>query len=119
VLPLSEFTKDRSKPLGVGTYCRSCDAERGRERYARDREKILATAAAKRGPKPFRFCSECGVLLEGGQRVTCGTSRCREARFRRLHPESYEKREAAKVERRRQRRIETRLADSPRASVRE
>jgi hypothetical protein len=101
VLPLSEFTSDRSKRLGVGTYCRSCDAERGRKRYARDREEILTKAAAKRGPRPFRFCSECGELLEGGQRVTCGTSRCRDARFRRLHPEAYAVREARKVERRR------------------
>lgn len=30
------------------------------------------------------------------------SGRCREARFKRLHPESYAKREAAKVERRRE-----------------
>ena len=53
-------------------------------------------------------CAECGVELEGRQRVTCGTSKCREARFKRLHPESYARREAAKVERRRKRRRETR-----------
>jgi hypothetical protein len=75
-----------------------------REYYERNREAVLARAAAKRGPAPARFCSECGRELEGGQRVTCGKSKCREARFERLHPESYAKREAAKVERRRERR---------------
>jgi hypothetical protein len=67
---------------------------------------ILAKTAAKRGPQPVRYCSECGVELEGRQRVTCGTSFCREARFKRLHPESYAAREARKVERRRERRRE-------------
>jgi hypothetical protein len=104
VLPLGEFTADRSKRLGVGTYCRECDARRGRERYARDRERILAKAAAKRGPQPTRHCLECGCELEGKERVCCGTSKCREARFRRLRPESYARREAAKVDRRRERR---------------
>ena len=48
--------------------------------------------------------SLCGVELQGRHRVTCGSSKCREARFRRLYPESYARREAAKVERRRARR---------------
>jgi CheY-like chemotaxis protein len=55
-----------------------------------------------------RFCSECGVELEGRRRVVC-SERCREARFKRLHPESYEEREWRKVERRRERRREARV----------
>lgn len=51
----------------------------------------------------MRYCSECGSELVGRQRVVC-SERCREARFKRLHPESYARREAAKVERRRERR---------------
>jgi hypothetical protein len=117
VLPLSEFTADRSKRLGVGTYCRECDAQRGRERYARDRERILAKAAAKRGPQPVRYCSECGAELEGRQRVSCGKSRCREARFRRLHPASYAAREAAKAGRRRERRRELRASEKTTAGA--
>jgi len=105
---LEDFTADRSKSDGYGSYCRPCDQERSREYYRRNREAVLARAATRRGPAPTRFCSECGVELEGRHRVTCGKSKCREDRFKRLHPESYARREAAKVERRRERRRETR-----------
>jgi hypothetical protein len=57
---------------------------------------------AKREPRAPAYCSECGKLLEGQQRLTCGSSRCRDARFKRLHPDSYAAREAAKVVRRRE-----------------
>jgi hypothetical protein len=43
------------------------------------------------------------VGARGPPAVVC-TERCREARFKRLHPESYARREAAKIERRRERR---------------
>jgi hypothetical protein len=108
VKPLEEFTVDRDKPSGRGSYCRPCDRERSREYYAENREAVLERAAAKRGPAPVRHCSECGVELEGRSRVCCGSSKCREARFKRLQPEAYAAREAAKVERRRERRRELR-----------
>jgi hypothetical protein len=100
--PLSEWSRDASKPSGLGSLCRACTRRRSRQFYARNRERILARAAARRGPPLVRFCSECGVELEGRHRVTCGKSSCREARFRRLHPEAYAAKEARKVERRRQ-----------------
>lgn len=46
--------------------------------------------------------------LVGAQRATCGTSGCRDARFRRLHPKAYAERERRKVERGRARRREAR-----------
>lgn len=49
-------------------------------------------------------CSEGGDPLEGRRRVICSKPKCREARFRRLHPEAYAERERRKVERRRARR---------------
>jgi hypothetical protein len=104
VKPLEEFTHDKRKISGAGTYCRACDRERSKAYYRANRERILERAAAKRGPQPVRYCSECEAVLEGGQRVTCGSAKCREARFKRLHPESYARREAAKVDRRRERR---------------
>jgi hypothetical protein len=84
--------------------------ERSRDYYARNRIAVLARAKARREaarsvPLPIA-CSQCGKALEGKQRVTCGSSRCREQRFRRLHPEAYAAREARKVERRRDKRRE-------------
>jgi hypothetical protein len=105
---VEEFTRDRSKSDGFGSYCLSCDRERSRVYYARNREKVLAKAAARRGPRPARFCSECGVELEGRSRVCCGSAKCREQRFRRLQPEAYAERERKKVVRRRERRRELR-----------
>ena len=43
---------------------------------------------------------------EGRQRVICGKSKCRDDRYRRLHPEAYAAKEARKVERRRLKRRE-------------
>jgi hypothetical protein len=83
---------DRKRPNGRKPICKRCDSERA-----------LARCYAKRGPQPVRHCSECGAELEGRRRLVC-SERCREARFKRLHPESYAKREAAKVDRRRERR---------------
>jgi endogenous inhibitor of DNA gyrase (YacG/DUF329 family) len=83
------------------------ERERSRRYYAENREAVLARAAAKRGrsrPAENVACSECGAPLEGRQRVICGANRCRDAQFKRLHPESYAEREARKVERRRERR---------------
>jgi len=112
--PLEDFTSDRSKKDGRGSYCQVCDRERSRAYYAANHDAVLARAAAKRGPAPTRFCSECGRELAGRQRVTCGSSRCREARFKRLHPEAYAAREARKVERRREtRRLARERADVP------
>jgi hypothetical protein len=84
---LSEWSRDASKPSGFGSLCRACTRRRSRQFYARNRERILEKAAARRGPPPLRFCSECAVELEGRRRVVC-SERCREARFKRLHPES-------------------------------
>lgn len=80
--------------------------ERARAYYLAHREKVLEKAAERRGRRPVveATCSECGEPLEGGKRVVCGERRCKEARFKRLNPEAYAAREAAKVARRRERR---------------
>jgi hypothetical protein len=83
------------------------EREKSRRYYAENREKVLAKTAAKRGPRPLAFCSECGDRLEGRRRVICGASKCRDDRFRRLHPDSYAERERQKVVRRRERRQAT------------
>ena len=83
---------------------REAQLERARRYYREHREKILGKAAAKRGkPRPPErtTCEECGALLEGRQRVSCGKAACRDRRFNRTNPAAYARREAAKVERRR------------------
>jgi hypothetical protein len=80
---------------------------------------LLARASSHLKPGSARFeaeiCSECGRDLEGRQRVTCGSQSCREARLKRTNPEVHAKREAGKVERRRQarRRVNEKPAPSP------
>ena len=83
------------------------DPEREREKsrayYRANRERLLVKAAARRGglkSPALVWCSECGGPLEERQRVVC-SARCRDARYRRLHPEAYAEKERRKVERRR------------------
>jgi hypothetical protein len=91
-----------------GVNCRECGAEIPYSRDQANREKVLEKAALKRTgrPRPVErlTCSECGVELVGRQRVTCGTRRCQDSRFKRTNPDGYAKREAAKVARRREKR---------------
>lgn len=82
---------------------------RSRAYYQRNREAVLARLAEKRaGSKApsLTHCSECGIELVGRLRFTCGTNRCREARYKRTNPEAYAAREARKAERRRAKRRE-------------
>ena len=88
-------------------YVENPERERAKARayYEANREAVLDRAAERRGRSrvpALLSCSECGAPLEGKQRVICGQSRCRDGRFRRLHPDKYAAREAAKVERRRE-----------------
>jgi hypothetical protein len=65
VKPLSDFVKDRLKPLGVGSRCRECDNARSREYYAR-------AGAAKRERDASRRAA--AVAAYGGKCVDCGTT---------------------------------------------
>ena len=101
--------KCRYRARDRARYAADPKRERGRARayYWANREQVLEKAAARRGrtsPAEVSACSECGQPLEGWQRVSCGTSKCRDARFRRLHPAAYATREQGKAERRRARR---------------
>ena len=62
--------------------------------------------AARRVAATKLVCSECSSVFEGRRdRLTC-SSRCKEARRRRLNPEACTAKERRKVERRRERRRE-------------
>ena len=106
--PFSEFAVDRSKSSGRKSHCRRCDRERAARYYRQNREAMLARDAERRScarpPEP-RHCSECSEPLGPPRRVVC-SERCRDARYRRLHPEAYAAKEARKAERRREKRRE-------------
>jgi hypothetical protein len=90
-------------------YHENPERERARARayYEANREAVLDRAAERRGRTrvpALLSCSECGDPLQGRQRVICGASKCRDGRYRRLHPDSYAERERQKVERRREKR---------------
>ncbi len=105
-LPLAEFSRDSSKPSGRKSICIPCDRKKAKSYYQKNRAAVLARATAKRVSvlPPLRFCEECGGLLEGRRRVCCGSSRCLEARARRLDPAGYAERQRRKVEARTARR---------------
>lgn len=102
--PLEEMARDASRASGRKGVCRGCDRARSRAYYAAHRVEVLARAAAKRPAPAPRSCSECGESFEGRwNQLVCGR-RCKDARYRRRHPEAYAAKEARKVERRRARR---------------
>jgi endogenous inhibitor of DNA gyrase (YacG/DUF329 family) len=89
------------------------ERERSRRYYERHRDEVLARRRARAeelGPRvrpavvrESRFCEECGEPLEGRQAVVC-SRRCKDSRYRRLHPEAFREKERRKAECRRARR---------------
>jgi hypothetical protein len=103
VKAVERFVVDRSRRDGRASRCRTCDRALSRLYYAMHRELVLAKAAARRPAPVERLCPECGDPFTGNARkVTCGANRCRDARARRLNPEAFAAREAAKVVARRE-----------------
>lgn len=97
-------------------YAENPERERAKARayYWANREEVLDRSAERRGRvrvPALLSCTECGGSLELPRRVVC-SSRCRDARFRRLHPEAYAAREARKVERRRKKRRAARSSEA-------
>jgi hypothetical protein len=72
-------------------------------RVSKDVRCVASKRAASRPAPVHRFCTECPNELKGKQRLVC-SSRCRDGRFKRLHPEAYAERERRKVARDRERR---------------
>ena len=102
--PVSDFARDASKASGRKSHCKACDAAKSRRWYAdpKNRVKKLAAMAARRVPASPRFCSECDAPLASGRRVVC-SRRCKDRRYRRLHPEAFAAKQARKRARRRER----------------
>src|SRR5688572_4827183 len=97
---VSEFGRDSSKLGRRASICRACGRAKSRRYYAEHRAAVLARIKARKArakPAEAPTCSECGGPLPGKARVVC-SSRCKDRRFKRLHPEAYAERERRKVE---------------------
>ena len=57
--------------------------------------------AARRTPQAKLVCVECGGEFEGRRdRLLCGSRRCKDRRYARLHPEALREKERQKYRRR-------------------
>ncbi len=90
LLPLEEFTSDRDKPSGRGSYCRPCDRERAREFYARNRRRswrVLRLGVSPRrhaaAPSAGRSSRAAGGLSARSVAARLGSSGCIRRRIRR------------------------------------
>jgi hypothetical protein len=74
----------------LSSWCRECQREATRRWYEANRERLNAERraeyAAARGPLPR--CSECEAELDSHAKVVC-SRRCKDARYRRLHPAEF------------------------------
>jgi hypothetical protein len=107
-LPAEAFRVERSRSKELwrqwrlSSWCVECMRGATRRWREANRERINAERraeyAATRGPLPR--CSECDVVLASHSRVVC-SRRCKDARYRRLHPEEYREKQRRKQARRR------------------
>jgi hypothetical protein len=85
-LPASAF-RPSAKEVGPLLWCRACSIRRTREWRAAHREELNAR---RRVPPVLHTCLECGEqFLGSAKRLLCGKRSCKDARFRRLHPEAF------------------------------
>ena len=89
-LPVEEFRPNPKLRSGLHSWCKRCCAESAKQWREANRERVEESNArrraeyeAARGPLPR--CSECGVELDTHAKVVC-SRRCKDARYRRLHP---------------------------------
>jgi hypothetical protein len=105
VLPASAFRSDRLKSLdGLHSRCKECNAEASRAWREAHPLSVQAYNEARRIPPTKLTCTECGEEFFGRKdRLTC-SRRCKDARYRRLHPDEYRAKQRRGYERRRARR---------------
>lgn len=98
-LPFSAFRPNRRVKSGWSSWCKDCQREAVRKWKAEN----PAYTERRRIPPARLTCSECGVAFEGRKdRLVC-SRKCRDARYRRLHPDAYREKRKRKDARRRAR----------------
>jgi hypothetical protein len=81
---------------------RPMKAELAREWRQRNPDKVREYNERRRTPPTESVCVECGATIVGAKgRLLCGARRCKDARYRRLHPEASRAKQRRKDERRR------------------
>jgi len=91
---------------GRRKFCEVCtpSGSSGAAWRAANPERVAAYNEARRVPSSPRACPECGTVFEGRpNKFLCGARRCRDARYKRLHPAEYAAKRARKDRRRRER----------------
>ena len=97
VLRFSAFRPNLKLSSGWSSWCRACSSAATRAWREQNRERVNA---ARRTPPVKLRCVECGVTFEGPKnRLLCGARRCKDRRYRRLHPEALRAKKRRKAER--------------------
>ena len=103
VKPADAFRRNPNLKSGLHSYCRACATEVGRLWREANREYVAAEKARRKTPPTELVCVECGETFYGRKdQLVCGR-RCRDARYRRLHPVEYAAKQKRKDARRRAR----------------
>jgi hypothetical protein len=85
-VPLEDFRRGER----WSHWCHECHAERTREWRAANPEYLKAYNEARRTPPTELVCSECSEgFLGRPNKLTC-SRKCKDARYRRLHPDEYQ-----------------------------
>jgi hypothetical protein len=101
--PVSEFRTNPETLSGLHWWCRACVSQRNREWREANADYVNAYNEARRVPPSRLTCTECGEEFYGRKdRLTCGR-RCKDARYRRLHPDQYRAKQSRYYARRRTR----------------
>jgi hypothetical protein len=102
-LPAEAFRPNPKMRTGLSSCCQSRSAARTRRWREANPEYVAAYAAARRTPPARLVCSECGREYEGRRgRLVC-SRKCKDARYKRRHPEAF-KAKRARYDRRRKER---------------
>ena len=100
-LPLDAFSRTEYTSFGWSARCKECAAVATQEWRERNPEYIADYNEARRIPPTKLTCVECGSQFEGRRdRLVC-SRKCRDSRYRKLHPLEYAAKRARKDARRR------------------
>jgi hypothetical protein len=101
--PIEQFRPNPQTLSGLHWWCRPCCSDDARRWRAENPDAAKAYNEARRVPPSRLTCTECGEEFYGRKdRLTCGR-RCKDARYRRLHPEKYRAKQRRQYARRRAR----------------